>query len=207
MDCQPKLGPQAARRRHCARRAVLDDPHGRGQQHHAPPLPGALPADPDRARHRAAGQPDDLQEVLRRAHPGLRETSQTLRILGDQNQIIKDFITDSDTVITELERNKQDVVRWIEEAGDAAEITATRQDELRAGLRRFPTFLDELRPTMERLGHLADEQTPLLTDLQRAAPDLNTFFDGSAPFSEPAGRRSTRSARRRSGQPRLQGRP
>ena len=87
-------------------------------------------------------------------------------------------------MITELERNKQDVVRWVEEAGDTAEITATRQDELRAGFRRFPTFLDELRPTMERLGHLADEQTPLLTDLQRAAPDLNTFFERVGPFSE-----------------------
>ena len=29
-----------------------------------------------------AGRPDDLQEVVRRAHPGLRETSKTLRILG-----------------------------------------------------------------------------------------------------------------------------
>jgi virulence factor Mce-like protein len=131
-----------------------------------------------------AGRPDDLQDVLRRAHPGLRETSRTLQILGEQNEIIKDFIANSDTVISELERNKRDVVRWVEEAGDAAEITATRQDELRAGLRRFPTFLDELRPTMERLGHLADEQTPLLTDLQRAAPDLNTFFERVGPFSE-----------------------
>ena len=36
-----------------------------------------------------AGRPDDLQEVLRRAHPGLRETSSTLQILGDQNAVIK----------------------------------------------------------------------------------------------------------------------
>ena len=49
-----------------------------------------------------AGRPDDLQEVLRRAHPGLRETSKVLRILGDQNAVIKNFISDSDTVITEL---------------------------------------------------------------------------------------------------------
>ena len=46
-----------------------------------------------------AGRPDDLQEVLRRAHPGLRETSRVLRILGDQNEVIKNFITDSDTVV------------------------------------------------------------------------------------------------------------
>ena len=88
----------------------------------------ALPADPDRARHRARRRPDDLQEVLRRAHPGLRETSRTLRILGDQNQVIKDFITDSDTVITRARA---------QQAGRGAgrgratppTITATRQDE------------------------------------------------------------------------------
>jgi ABC-type transporter Mla subunit MlaD len=131
-----------------------------------------------------AGRPDDLQEVLRRAHPGLRETSKVLRILGDQNEVIKNFITDSDTVINELEKNKRDVVRWVREAGDAAEISATRRNELRANFRRFPEFLDELRPTMARLGELADEQTPLMADLRRAAPDLDTFFTRIGPFSE-----------------------
>ncbi len=60
-----------------------------------------------------AGRPDDLQEVLKRAHPGLRETSRVLRILGDQNKVIKNFITDSDTVINELEQNKRNVVRFV----------------------------------------------------------------------------------------------
>src|SRR5919108_2408620 len=131
-----------------------------------------------------AGRPDDLQEVLRRAHPGLRETSRVLRILGDQNEVIKNFITDSDTVVQELEKNKRDVVRWVQEAGDAAEISATRRNELRAQFRRFPEFLDELRPTMARLGQLADEQTPLLADLRQAAPDLDTFFTRLGPFAE-----------------------
>jgi virulence factor Mce-like protein len=131
-----------------------------------------------------AGRPDDLQEVLKRAHPGLRETSRVLRILGNQNDVIKAFITDSDTVVNELEKNKKDVVRWVKEAGDTAEISATRRDELRAQFRRFPEFLDELRPTMARLGELADEQTPLLADMERAAPDLDTFFTRLGPFAE-----------------------
>src|SRR5215217_2769937 len=131
-----------------------------------------------------AGRPDDLQEVLRRAHPGLRETSRVLRILGNQNEVIKNFITDSDTVVAELEKNKRDVARWVHEAGDGAEVSATRRNDLRASFRRFPDFLDELRPTMERLGELSDEQTPLLADLRRAAPDLDTFFTRVGPFAE-----------------------
>jgi ABC-type transporter Mla subunit MlaD len=131
-----------------------------------------------------AGRPEDLSEALRRAHPGLRETSRVLQILGDQNQVIKDFIADSDRVIEELEGNKRDVVRWVEEAGDTAEITATRRAELERTFQKLPTFLDELRPTMARLGELADEQTPLLADMQRAAPHLDEFFTRIGPFSE-----------------------
>ena len=131
-----------------------------------------------------AGRPGDIQAVVRRAHPGLRETSKVLRILGDQNSIIESFIKDSDTVIKELEGNKRDVVRWVREAGDAAEISATRREALREGFRKLPTFLGELQPTMARLGDLTDQQTPLLADLERAAPDLNTFFRRLGPFAE-----------------------
>ena len=131
-----------------------------------------------------AGRPEDLAEALRRAHPGLRETSRVLNILGGQNQVIKDFISDSDRVIEELEANKRDVARWVDEAGDTAEITATRREELERTFQKLPTFLDELRPTMARLGELADEQTPLMADLQRAAPSLDEFFSRLGPFSE-----------------------
>jgi ABC-type transporter Mla subunit MlaD len=131
-----------------------------------------------------AGRPEDLQAVLRRAHPGLRETSRVLRILGDQNRVIERFITNADTVISQLEHNKRDVVRWIDEAGDTAAISATRRRQLREGFHKLPRFLDELRPTMQRLGDVADEQTPLLTDLQHAAPDLDTFFTKLGPFSD-----------------------
>jgi ABC-type transporter Mla subunit MlaD len=131
-----------------------------------------------------AGRPADLQAVVRRAHPGLRETTKVLHILGNQNTIIENFIADSDTVIKQLAGNRKDVVRFVKEAGRTAEISATRRSEIAAGFKRLPTFLGELRPTMARLGELTDQQTPLLTDLQRAAPDLNTFFTRLGPFAE-----------------------
>jgi ABC-type transporter Mla subunit MlaD len=131
-----------------------------------------------------AGRPQDLQAVLRRAHPGLRETSKVLRILGNQNKVIENFITDSDTVVSELERNKKDVARWVVTAGHAAEVSATRKADIARSFQRLPRFLDELKPTMFRLGQLADQQTPLLRDLRTAAPDLNTFFTRLGPFSK-----------------------
>jgi virulence factor Mce-like protein len=130
-----------------------------------------------------AGNPDALQEVLRRAHPGLRETSKVLRILGDQNRTIQRFIVDSDTVIDRLARRKRDVARFVETASRTATVSASRSGDIARTFERFPTFLDELRPTVAKLRETADQQVPLLTDLRRAAPSFNTFIRELRPFS------------------------
>src|SRR5206468_2134140 len=72
----------------------------------------------------------------------------------------------------------------IKEAGTPAQISATRRGAIAAGFQRLPTFLDELRTNMSRLGELTDAQTPLLRELNRAAPSLNTFFTDLGPFSQ-----------------------
>ncbi|MFL5885675.1 MAG: MlaD family protein [Thermoleophilaceae bacterium] len=139
-----------------------------------------------------AGRPEALAEVLRRADPGLRETDKTLKILANQNQIIKDFITNSDTVVNELDNNKKELARWVTSSRRAAEVSASREADVTAGFKKFPTFLAELKPTMARLNDLTNQQRPLLSDLHRAAPDLTTFFERLGPFSE-ASRPSFRS--------------
>jgi phospholipid/cholesterol/gamma-HCH transport system substrate-binding protein len=133
-----------------------------------------------------AGRPEDLSEVLRRAHPGLRETSRVLQVLGRQNRSIKRFIANADAVVAELAARRSDVARFVTEAGDTAEASASRRRQLRGSVRRLPRFLDELRPTMARLGDLADQQTPLLADLRRAAPSLDVFLARLGPFSQAA---------------------
>jgi phospholipid/cholesterol/gamma-HCH transport system substrate-binding protein len=131
-----------------------------------------------------AGRPDDLAQVLRRAAPGLRETSKVLRILGRQNEVIKNFITNSDIVVKELEVKKKDVAAWVKSAGHTAEVSATRQAALREQWQQFPRFLTELQPTMAQLGELADEQTPLLRQVRETTPQLKQFFADLGPFSE-----------------------
>jgi len=133
-----------------------------------------------------AGRSDDLSEVLRRAHPGLRETSQTLQILGRQTRTIERLIVDADRTVAALEARKRDVVRFVEEAGNTAEITASRREQLAQSFALLPQFLGELRPAMARLGELADAQTPVLRDLGAASCDLNTFLTRLRPFSDNA---------------------
>jgi ABC-type transporter Mla subunit MlaD len=131
-----------------------------------------------------AGRPQDLSAVIHRADPGLQQTSRVLKILGNQNKIIQNFIVNSDTVMRQLEARKRDVVRFIVEADKTAQITASRRGAFKAQWHKLPAFLAGLQPTMQKLGDLADQQTPLLADLHRAAPDLNTFFTRLGPFTQ-----------------------
>jgi ABC-type transporter Mla subunit MlaD len=131
-----------------------------------------------------AGRPQDIQELLQKAHPGLRETRKVLQILGDQRQIIRNFISDSNTVVRELDRNKRNVARFLVEASRTADVSASRRAEIAAGFERLPTFLDELDGTMVRLEELTDAQTPLLRNLDEASEPLDTFLTRLGPFTE-----------------------
>jgi ABC-type transporter Mla subunit MlaD len=138
-----------------------------------------------------AGRPDDLNEVIRRAHPGLRETSETLKILADQNRVIQRFIEDADHVSASVEPEKREVARWAKEASETAAIQASRRDRLGEQWRKLPRFLGELQPTAAQLEATASRQIPALRRLQSAAPDLERFLTELGPFSESA-RRSIR---------------
>jgi phospholipid/cholesterol/gamma-HCH transport system substrate-binding protein len=134
-----------------------------------------------------AGRPEDLNEVLRRAHPGLRETTETLRVLGRQTRTIERFVSDADTVVAALERRKRDVSRFVREAGRTAEVAASRRDRLAETFDRLPAFLGELDPYMLRLGQLTGAQVPVLRDLRSASDELDTFLTRLPPFAEAGG--------------------
>jgi virulence factor Mce-like protein len=136
-----------------------------------------------------AGRPDDLSEVIRRAHPGLRETSRTLAILADQNRQIRQFIARSDAVAQKVEPRRRDLSRWAAEASRTASIQASRADSLQAQWERLPVFLAELQPTLAQLDATGRRQIPALEALGDAAPELDRFLTEAEPFAD-AGRDS-----------------
>jgi ABC-type transporter Mla subunit MlaD len=130
-----------------------------------------------------AGRPEDLRQVLRRAHPGLRETTQTLRILGRQTGTIRRALADTDTVVAALADRRRDVSRFVREAGATAEVAASRRSSLAETFDRLPAFLGELRPYMLRLGQLSEAQVPVLRNLRVSADELDTFLTRLPPFA------------------------
>ena len=131
-----------------------------------------------------AGRGADLNEVIRRANPALREVDEVLRLLARQNQQLESLAVDSDTIMAPLARERAHVSSSIDNMGAVAAATAERRVDLQRDIERLPAFLRELRPTMVRLGALSDEMTPVLTDLGAVAPDINRFLLELGPFSE-----------------------
>jgi phospholipid/cholesterol/gamma-HCH transport system substrate-binding protein len=131
-----------------------------------------------------AGRGEDLNEVIRRANPALKEVDEVLRLLARQNDQLKSLAVDSDTIMQPLARERAHVSSAIDNMSQVAEATAERRADLEADIERLPRFLRELRPTMTRLGALSDEMTPVLSDLGDVAPDINRFLLELGPFSQ-----------------------
>jgi virulence factor Mce-like protein len=131
-----------------------------------------------------AGRAEDINDVIRRASPALRETDRVLAKLATQNQTLKQLITDADTTLGDLAANKRNVGRWVVETKETAAASAERRADIQAGLQRLPTFLRELRPTMAALGDASEAQTPALQNLNASAGQLATFLEQLKPLSE-----------------------
>jgi phospholipid/cholesterol/gamma-HCH transport system substrate-binding protein len=149
-----------------------------------------------------AGRGKDLNAVIHRANPALRETDRTLAILARQNRVLAQLAQDSDTVLAPLAREKRRVSDFIVQANATAQATAERRGDIRGSIRRLPAFLRQLRPLMADLGQLADQGTPVVRDLGDAAPDLSRLIRQLGPFS-----RAARPAIRTLGRATVTGRP
>ena len=136
--------------------------------------------------------------------PALRQSARLLAVLAEHDTVIRDLVTDADTVIGKLADNRRNVGRFVEEARDTSAASAQRADDIRLNFNRLPHFLEELTPTMVALGEVAEEQRPVLVDLGderlRAAPLLRRHRRLRHRIAAGDSARSAR--RRRSGAPR-----
>jgi phospholipid/cholesterol/gamma-HCH transport system substrate-binding protein len=130
-----------------------------------------------------AGRGSELNQVIRRADPALKEVDKVLALLSSQNRVLADLARDSDTALAPLARERKHVSSFIAHSSKVAQATAERGTDLAADIERLPTFLRELRPTMRRVGGLSDEMTPVLANLGDVAPDVNRVIRQLGPFS------------------------
>jgi ABC-type transporter Mla subunit MlaD len=133
-----------------------------------------------------AGRGADLRQAVRNADPALKETDKVLAILAQQNRVLENLAADSDRIMAPLARDRTRVADFVDQSSVVASAAASRDTQIERNIQRLPAFLRQLRPTMTRLGSLSDEMTPVLADLDRAAPSLNRFVLQLGPFSQAA---------------------
>jgi ABC-type transporter Mla subunit MlaD len=131
-----------------------------------------------------AGRGSDLQEVIKRANPVLRDTDRLLGTLNAQRDRLAQLASDSEQILRPLSRDRAHVAGFLSNSGAAAQASAERGAELEASLRKFPQFLREFRLTMHSLQGFSDAATPVFADLGKAAPSLTDATKTLTPFSE-----------------------
>jgi phospholipid/cholesterol/gamma-HCH transport system substrate-binding protein len=131
-----------------------------------------------------AGRGGDLNEVIHRANPALKETDQVLAILAKQNKTLVRLARDSDTALAPLAREREHFANFIEVANKTGEATAERSGDQRRALQLLPETLQKLRGLMVDLEGLADQGTPLLTDVNKSAPDLGRLIKAQGTLAD-----------------------
>ncbi len=126
----------------------------------------------------------DLEAIVKRADPALRETDRVLAQLARENRTLSKLAADSDEVLAPLARERQKVAGFIRNANTAGEATAERSADLEAGFEKFPAALQALRRQMVQLKNFSDQAQPTFADFAHAAPNLTRSTEALGPFAK-----------------------
>jgi virulence factor Mce-like protein len=133
-----------------------------------------------------AGRGQDLNALIHRANPALRQTDRVLKQLADENVTLKNLAEQSDRALAPLARERRHLAGFITNANEVGEATAAQRANIERGIQKLPEFLRQLKPYMVDLGSLADNMTPTLVDLDQASPALARMALALGPFSNAA---------------------
>ena len=130
-----------------------------------------------------AGRGEDLEEVVKRANPVLRDVDRLFGILRRQRNQLAQLAADSEEILRPFSRERASVAGFFSNAGAAAEASAERGEDLEESFAKLPTFLRELRATMRSLEGFSDAATPVFADLGSSAPAFTDATRALTPFA------------------------
>jgi len=131
-----------------------------------------------------AGRGEDLEELVKRANPVLRDADRLFGKLSAQRKQLAQLTADSNEILGPLSRERSALAGFLSNSGAAAQASSEKGPELEEALQKFPTFLTEFRKTMRSLQTFSDAGTPLFEDFGTAAPSLTDATETLTPFSE-----------------------
>ena len=130
-----------------------------------------------------AGRGKDIQAVVKRANPVLRDAVRLIGILRDQRRQLAQLAADSEQVLGPLSRERAHFAGFFSNAGATAQATAEKGPQLQAALAKFPEFLRQFRTTMTSLKGFSDAGAPVVSNLDAATPAFTEATRLLKPFS------------------------
>jgi hypothetical protein len=109
-----------------------------------------------------------------------------IAVLARQNRTLAQLVSESDQVLGPLAKKRRELAGFITKAGETAQATAERGDDLERDFKKLPPFLEKLGPAAEDFGRLADEATPALESLRTQAASINKTVEGLGPTAKKA---------------------
>lgn len=140
-----------------------------------------------------AGRGKDIDDVLRRTNPALRQAQALLSVVNDQRDELGRAIDQTDRVLADLASGRRDVERFVGAAAATARTTGARRARLAAAVHRLPALLGATRNGLRSLDRATRAGLPVLDGLQRSGSQL-TAVTRSLPAFAQAGVPAVRSA-------------
>lgn len=130
-----------------------------------------------------AGRGKDVEEVVKRANPVLRDVDRVFGILNAQRDQLAQLTSDSEKILAPLARDRRSVAGFFTNAGAAGQASSEKGASVEASLQKLPAFLRELRQTMASFEYFSKAGTPVSESLAKAAPALTKATRALTPFS------------------------
>jgi ABC-type transporter Mla subunit MlaD len=130
-----------------------------------------------------AGRGNDLNAVLHRSNPALRELEKVIGILAAENKVLGNLAVEGDRALIPITRDRHQFAEFFAQSNTVQTAAARHRGALNENLREFPAFLREFRPYLAQLDKLAEQATPTFTALGAAAPGINRTFKSIGPFT------------------------
>jgi phospholipid/cholesterol/gamma-HCH transport system substrate-binding protein len=131
-----------------------------------------------------AGRGEDLEVLIKRANPVLRDVDKLFGELTEQKDQLAQLASDSEEILGPLSQERAQVAGFFANAGAAAQASSERGPQLEESLQKFPEFLRQFRQTMVSLEGFSGAATPVFEDLGIAAPSLTDATRTLTPFSK-----------------------
>jgi len=130
-----------------------------------------------------AARGQDVEEIVKRANPVLRDIDRVFGILNAQRDQLAQLSADSEQILEPLSRDRREVAGFFTNAGAAGQASAEKGASVEASLQKLPGFLRELRQTMASFESFSTAGTPVSEALAKAAPALTKATRALTPFA------------------------